>query len=298
MARRTTGWLVAGLLPLAAACSTGTLGMSTLGPHGQGDVAAHSWASAVDAGEIQQAQLAESRAGSPAVRDFASRMIDEHSNALAMREKQMQRARLGLRTSSQIAAGNLAWAPPTPELNGQGVISNSADDGGVGTTSSGMGPVSNGTNHGNREAAQNGQGVVSTSTSGGGNGTTGTGLGEVSVGSGSMGSADMTGAFTAAMVLTPMGMDELYGLLMQNPYSRPTLEAEMAELQALQGMSGHEFDLAYMDGQIAAHQSALATLDRILAEGGMGRMITALLTQDREVVAMHLQMAQQVRAGL
>jgi predicted outer membrane protein len=298
MARWTMGWAVAGLLPLAAACSTGTVGMSTLGPHGQGDVAAHSWVSAVDAGEIQQAQLARSRASSPAVRDFASRMITEHSNALAMREEQMQRAGLGLRTSSQIAAGNIGWAPPTPELNGQGVISNSARDGGVGTTGTGMGAVSNGTNGGNREAAQNGQGVVSTSTAGGGNGTTGTGLGEVSTGSGSMGATDMTGAFTASMVLTPMGMQELNGLLMQNPYSRPTLEAGMADLQALQGMSGHEFDVGYMDRQVAAHQFALASLDRILAQGGMGRMITALLTQNRAAVAMHLQMAQQVRAGL
>lgn len=297
MATRTMGWALAGLLPLAA-CTAGSVGMSTLGPHGQGDVAAHSFVSAVDAGEIQQAQLAQGRASSAAVRDFASRMITEHSNALAMREEQMQRAGLGLRTSAHIAAGNTGWSPPGPELNGQGVISNSAHDGGVGTTSSGMGAVSTGTNGGNHDASANGQGVVSSSTPGGGNGTTGTGMGEVSAGSGSMDMSDMTGAFTASMVLTPMGMQELNALLMQNPYSRPVAEAGMADLQALQAMSGREFDVAYMDRQIAAHQFALGNLDRMLAQGGMGRMITALLQQNRAAVAMHLQMAQQVRAGL
>jgi predicted outer membrane protein len=291
------GWAVAGLLPLAAACSTGTVGMSTLGPHGQGDVAAHSFVSAVDAGEIQEAQLAQGRAGSAAVRDFASRMIADHSNALAMRDEQMQRAGLGLRTSSQIAAGNTGWAPPGPELNGQGVISNSARDGGVGTTGTGMGAVSTGTNSGNRDASANGQGVVSSSTTGGGNGTTGTGMGEVGAGSGSMGMSG-TGAFTASAVLSPMGMQELNGLLMQNPYSRPVAQSAMADLQALQGMSGRQFDMAYMDRQVAQHQFALTNIDRMLAQGGMGRMITALLQQNRAAVAMHLQMAQQIRAGL
>ncbi|HSU14751.1 DUF4142 domain-containing protein [Longimicrobium sp.] len=257
MATRMGGWALAGLLPLAAACSTGTLGMSTLGPHGQGDVAAHSFVSAVDAGEIQQAQLAQSRASSGAVRDFASRMITEHSNALAMRDEQMQRMGLGLRTSAHIAAGNLGYGGPAVETNGQGVVSNSAHSGGTGTT--------------------------------------GTGMGEVGAGSGSM---DMTGAFTPSMVLSPMGMDELNGLLMQNPYSRPVAESAMADLAALRALSGAQFDRAYMDRQVAAHQYALSSLDRMLAQGGIGHVMTQTLTAQRAAVAMHLQMAQQIRAGL
>ena len=301
--RRLAGWTAAALLPVAAACATGSVGMSSLGPAQQADVAAHAQVSAVDAGEIQQAQLAQSRAASGAVRDFARQMIGDHSGALALREQRMQQIGLGLRISARIAAGEIGWAGPNTGVNGQGVVSNSSQGGGVGTTGTGLGAVSTGQNEGNRDASANGSGVVSSSTTGGGNGTTGTGMGEVSAGSGSAGAsgsmdATGTGAFTAQAVLSPGGMQELNGLLLRNPYSRPVAQQAMADLAALGGLSGAAFDRAYMDRQVAAHQNALAALDRLLAQNTLGGGMRALLTTLRAAVAAHLQMAQQIRAGL
>jgi putative membrane protein len=290
------------MLPFAAACAAG-MGMTSLGPTAQADVAAHSFVTAVDAGEIQQAQLAQQRASSAAVRDFATRMISDHSTAIALRESRMQQMGLGLRTSTAIAMGNAA-APGTGEhTNGQGVISNTMAEGGTGTTPavSNAGGISAGSgSSGSSDAGDhtNGQGVVSNTMAQGGTGTTPavSNAGGIATGSATM--TPGTGAFTASTVLSPMGMDELNTLLLQNPYSRPVAQAAQADLAALSALSGPTFDRAYMDRQVAAHQYALNSLDQTLASASLSSQLRSLLTVQRAAVAQHLQMAQQIRAGL
>ena len=54
------------------------------------------------------------------------------------------------------------------------------------------------------------------------------------------------------------------------------------------------FDLAYATGQVADHQRTLAIVDAAIAQAQNEQLRTALQTQVRPAVAMHLQMAQQL----
>ncbi|HEX8832289.1 MAG TPA: DUF4142 domain-containing protein [Longimicrobium sp.] len=93
------------MLPLAAACASGmNVSSALVSPSGQADAQAHAFVSALDAGEVQMAQLAQSRGQSDAVRGFAQRMITEHSNALGMREERLGARGLGLRASTRAVA--------------------------------------------------------------------------------------------------------------------------------------------------------------------------------------------------
>ena len=200
-----------------------------MGGAGQADVAAHSFVSAVDAGEIQQGQLATQRAQNQAVRAFGQRMITEHSNALALREQRLGAMGMGLRTGTSMMAG------------GEGM-------------------------------------------SAGGNA--------------SMGSGSGNGMFTSAMVTTPAGMTDLNAVLMANPHSRPVAEAGMRDMQMLQQLSGAAIDRAYINRQVELHQYALDSVDRLLAQNAVSGEMRAMLTTQRAAIAMHLQMAQQLRGQL
>lgn len=227
--RGMLAWAAAALMPLAAACSPGMGGMGAMSGAGQADVAAHAFVSAVDAGEIQQGQLAQSRAQNPQVRSFAQRMVADHSGALQMREQRLGAMGMGLRAGTRTMAG------------GEGM------------------------------------------SAGGG---------------ASMGSGSGNGMFTSAMVTTPSGMSDLNAVLMANPHSRPVAETAMRDMQMLQQLSGAAFDRAYMTRQAEMHQFTLDSLDRLLAQNAMSADMRAMLTTQRGAVAMHLQMAQQLRGQL
>jgi len=100
--RHVRAWLGAALVPLAAACAPAMGGPSAAlaTASGQADVAAHSFVSAVDAGEVQLAQLAQARAQSQDVRAFAQRMITDHANALQVREAYLAQLGMELRAST------------------------------------------------------------------------------------------------------------------------------------------------------------------------------------------------------
>ncbi len=218
--QRMMALAAAALMPLAAACASG---MGAMSGTGQADVAAHAFVSAVDAGEIQQGQLAQQRAQNQAVRAYGQRMVADHSSALAMREQRLGGMGLGLRAGASMAAG-----------------------------SEGM-----------------------SAGSGGGN-----------------------GMFTSAMVLTPGGMADLNAVLMAHPTSRPVAETAMRDLQMLQQLNGAAFDRAYITRQAEMHQYTLDNLDRMLAQNAVSGELRAMLTTQRAAVAMHLQMAQQLRGQL
>ncbi|HEU4558107.1 MAG TPA: DUF4142 domain-containing protein [Longimicrobium sp.] len=222
----------AALLPLAAACAPGMTSGGLSGT-GRADVAAHAFVSAVDAGEIQQGQLAQQRAQNQAVRAYGQRMVADHSNALALREQRMGGMGLSLRAGTSMMAG-----------------------------SEGMSAGAN-----------------------------------VSAGSGSGGGGGGNGMFSSAMVLSPGGMADLNAVLMANPNSRPVAETAMRDLQMLQQLNGAAFDRAYITRQAEMHQYTLENMDRLLAQPISGDLRTLLTTQ-RAAVAMHLQMAQQLRGQL
>lgn len=71
-----------------------------------------------------------------------------------------------------------------------------------------------------------------------------------------------------------------------------------ALLERLRMRSGSAFDLAYMDDQIAMHQSVLALLDGKLIPAVTQDELRAELTMTRSAVALHLQSARAVRAML
>jgi predicted outer membrane protein len=121
----------------------------------------------------------------------------------------------------------------------------------------------------------------------------------VSTTSGSTGSGSMSGGGSGSMMMmTPAGMSTLQSTLMDNPASRPVMQAAPAALQQLQSLSGTAFDRGYLDSQVTAHQYALQNLDRMIASGTLSPEVLGMMRTMRAAVANHLQMATQLRAGL
>jgi putative membrane protein len=66
----------------------------------------------------------------------------------------------------------------------------------------------------------------------------------------------------------------------------------------LQGLSGAEFDRAYVDQEVAYHQAVLDAIDQTLIPSAQNAELKALLEQTRPAVAAHLQHAQQIQGTL
>jgi putative membrane protein len=66
----------------------------------------------------------------------------------------------------------------------------------------------------------------------------------------------------------------------------------------LQGLSGKEFDKAYAQGQVDAHQKVLDTLDNTLIPSAQNPDLKALLQKERGVVATHLEHAKKLNDSL
>lgn len=76
------------------------------------------------------------------------------------------------------------------------------------------------------------------------------------------------------------------------------LEASVTEtVDALNGLQGRAFDIAYIDHQIELHRWLLTTLDRTLIPASDSELEDGL-TDYRAVIASHLEHAQQVRSML
>jgi predicted outer membrane protein len=271
------------------------------------DRAAHAFLSAVDLGEVQMSALATQRATNAEVRAFAQSMIADHSSALHTREMLMQTENSGLvqrmgpnpngqegpvRPSSNPAAGGIAGAGPAaggaaatgaaPATAQVPVGANANSNPAAASTVAGQASVSDSayTGHGNMASAQ--------------------GQGGAHAGHGNMagGHAGMEG-MTLPPGVTPAMVQQLEATLAAHPMSRPVMEANMRNMQVLQGVNGPAFDTSYMDAQIGAHRYALSNIDRLLGQtGALGDDIRATLTQMRTAVASHLQMAEQIRGRL
>jgi putative membrane protein len=66
----------------------------------------------------------------------------------------------------------------------------------------------------------------------------------------------------------------------------------------LQGLTGKDFDKAYMQGQVDAHQKVLDTLDNKLIPAAQNADLKALLQKERGVVSDHLDLAKKVNDSL
>lgn len=67
---------------------------------------------------------------------------------------------------------------------------------------------------------------------------------------------------------------------------------------AMEGLSGAEFDRAYIDREVAYHQAVLDALDNTLIPGTQNAELKQLLESARPNFAAHLELAKQVQAGL
>lgn len=273
------------------------------------DRAVHAFLSAVDLGEVQTSMLATQRATNAEVRSFAQSMIGDHSNALHTREMLMQTENSGLvqrmaperepgvMPHSSPAAGGIAGTPnsvnaaagvPAPAGgNGAEVASGpNAHSSPTATGVAGQVAASGGTAHTGGEHAGHGNAQAGAAHAGHGNAqANGTHNG--------MAMGGLPAGVTPAMV------QQLEATLAAHPMSRPVMEANMRNLQVLQGVTGPQFDASYMDAQIGAHRYALSNIDRMLAQtGALGDDIRASLQGMRTAVASHLQMAEQIRGRL
>jgi predicted outer membrane protein len=242
------------------------------------DRAVHAFLSAVDLGELQRSVLATQRATSPEVRDFAKSMLEDHSNALHTREMLMQTENSGL-VQRMVHSENYQIA----------TMPHSSPAASSAKTPASMDEALEEARPGAPTQAPTESHVV-VAQSGGTNGHAGESR---SVQGGTAVDTRLPPGVTLEMV------QELEGVLAAHPMSRSVMEANVHNLQVLQGVTGPQFDRLYMDAQIGSHRHALASIDRMLEQSGaLGDDIRGTLQQTRTAVASHLQMAEQIRARL
>jgi putative membrane protein len=70
-----------------------------------------------------------------------------------------------------------------------------------------------------------------------------------------------------------------------------------ANLAKLQGLSGKEFDKAYIDNEVAYHQAVLDALDKTLITNAQNADLKALLEKVRPAFVAHLDMAKKIQSS-
>jgi putative membrane protein len=80
--------------------------------------------------------------------------------------------------------------------------------------------------------------------------------------------------------------------------SRQLEEKSTEAAKRLEGLQGAEFDRAYIDEQVRAHQDVLDTLDSKLIPGASNPELKALLVEVRPTIAKHLEQAKSLQAKL
>ena len=83
-----------------------------------------------------------------------------------------------------------------------------------------------------------------------------------------------------------------------NPISRQLAQGGQQTRQQLEGMSGEQFDRAYMDSEVEYHETVLAAIDQTLIPSAQNAELRALLEQTRPAVQAHLEMARQIQGEL
>lgn len=221
---------------LAAICSVAVLGFGATGCMGASGMspamtqqasAMHHFSMAVHMGELEEAQLALSRTQNAQVRAFAQQMVNDHSMGMQM-EEQMA---MSMHMDDMAGGSSMGHASMV----------------GTGTTTTGGGDP----------LAANGGATRSTGTGAGGSA------------SGSAGMSDGM-QMSGGMQMSSAEMERMRAELASNPASRPVVEDHMRGMQMLQGLSGAQFDQAYMTRQVGLHRYALEQMDRMMGEMNMG----------------------------
>jgi len=84
----------------------------------------------------------------------------------------------------------------------------------------------------------------------------------------------------------------------ENPASQEQKTAGEQNLTSLQGLSGAEFDRAYMANEVRYHEALLAAIDSTLIPSAQNAELKTLLEQTRPAVVAHLEKAKQVQGAL
>jgi putative membrane protein len=95
---------------------------------------------------------------------------------------------------------------------------------------------------------------------------------------------------------------ELVTKLHVTPESNPTSESLKSggdqNLASLKKLSGHAFDKAYVDHEVAYHQAVLDAVDKTLIPSAKNAELKALLVKVRPAFVAHLQHAKSLQASL
>ena len=84
----------------------------------------------------------------------------------------------------------------------------------------------------------------------------------------------------------------------ENPASQQQTQAGEAARQKLQGLSGAEFDRAYIANEVTYHQGLLDAINSTLIPSAQNPELKALLEQTRPAVEAHLKHAQELQTSL
>ncbi|HEU0012937.1 MAG TPA: DUF4142 domain-containing protein, partial [Longimicrobium sp.] len=84
----------------------------------------------------------------------------------------------------------------------------------------------------------------------------------------------------------------------ENESSRGLSQGGQQAHARLSGLSGAEFDRAYIENEISYHQTVLDAIDQTLIPSAQNADLKALLQQVRPAVAAHLEHARQVQGQL
>jgi putative membrane protein len=83
-----------------------------------------------------------------------------------------------------------------------------------------------------------------------------------------------------------------------SPTSQSLQQGGDQNLSALKGLSGHAFDRAYVDHEVAYHQAVLDAVDKTLIPSARNAQLKALLVKVRPAFIAHLEHAKQLQASL
>jgi len=81
-----------------------------------------------------------------------------------------------------------------------------------------------------------------------------------------------------------------------NDTSRQLKSGGDANLTKLQGLTGKEFDKAYIDNEVAYHQTVLDAIDKTLIPNAQNADLKALLEKVRPAIQAHLDMAKKIQS--
>jgi putative membrane protein len=84
----------------------------------------------------------------------------------------------------------------------------------------------------------------------------------------------------------------------ENPTSRSLKDGGDANLKNLKTLKSAEFDRAYIDHEVAYHQSVIDAIDKTLIPNAKNEELKALLVNTRPSFVAHLEHAKQVQAKL